>query len=202
MTEKMEVTRLSASLGAEVRGIALSEVGPAEAEAVRGLLHEHLVLLFPEQHPSVEEHEAFGRHFGELEGHPNLQNPFLEHDQVFELAASKGGIADEWHSDITFRDEPSVLSILHMLKCPDVGGDTLWANMYRAYEALSAPLQELCEGLTALHDAAPHGKPEDMSVHPVVRVHPVTGRKSLFVNEHFTRRIVELSHRESELLLG
>ena len=202
MTEKMEVTRLSASLGAEVRGIALSEVGPAEAEAVRGLLHEHLVLLFPEQHPSVEEHVAFGRHFGELEGHPNLQNAFLEHDEIFELAASKGGIADEWHSDITFRDEPSVLSILHMLKCPDVGGDTLWANMYRAYEALSAPLQELCEGLTALHDAAPHGKPEDMSVHPVVRVHPVTGRKSLFVNEHFTRRIVELSHRESELLLG
>ena len=202
MSEKFEVTRLAASLGAEVHGISLGDVGPAEAEAVRELLHEHLVLLFPDQHLSVEEHVAFGRHFGELEGHPNLQNPFLDHEEIFELAASKGGIADEWHSDITFRDEPSVLSILHMLKCPEVGGDTLWANMYRAYEALSAPLQELCEGLTALHDAAPHGKPEDMSVHPVVRVHPVTGRKSLFVNEHFTRRIVELSHRESELLLG
>ncbi|MFP8876380.1 MAG: TauD/TfdA family dioxygenase [Myxococcota bacterium] len=202
MSEKLEVTRLAASLGAEVRGISLGDVGPVEAEAVRELLHEHLVLLFPDQHPSVAEHVAFGRHFGELEGHPNLQNPFLEHEEIFELAASKGGIADEWHSDLTFRDEPSVLAILHMLKCPDVGGDTLWANMYRAYEALSAPLQELCEGLTALHDAAPHGKPEDMSVHPVVRVHPATGRKSLFINEHFTRRIVELSHRESELLLG
>ena len=202
MSEQLEVTRQSAALGAEVRGFSLAEVGPAEAEAIRELLHEHLVLFFPDQHPSVDAHVAFGRHFGELEGHPNLDNAFLEHKEIFELAASKGGIADEWHSDITFREEPSVLAILHMLKCPEVGGDTQWANMYRAYEALSAPLQDLCEGLTALHDAAPHGKPEDMSIHPVVRVHPVTKRKSLFVNEHFTRRIVELSHRESELLLG
>ncbi len=94
-----------------------------------------------------------------------------------------------------------MLAILNMVKCPPVGGDTLWANMYKAYDGLSPPLQELCEGLTALHDAQPQGKPENMSVHPVVRVHPVTKRKSLFVNEHFTRRIVELSHQESEVLL-
>jgi taurine dioxygenase len=94
------------------------------------------------------------------------------------------------------------MAILHMVRCPEVGGDTMWANMYKAYEELSAPLRDLCDGLTALHDAAPHGRPEKMTVHPVVRVHPVTRRKSLFVNEHFTRRIVELSHEESELLLG
>ena len=75
-------------------------------------------------------------------------------------------------------------------------------NLYRAYEELSAPMRELCEGLTALHDALPHGKPEQMTTHPVVRVHPVTGRKALYVNEHFTRRIVEMSHPESEVLLG
>ena len=202
MVGEMQVKRLSVALGAEIRGVSLAEAGPEEAAAIRELLHEHLVLFFPDQHPSVEEHVAFGRHFGELEGHPNLENAFIEHAEIFELAASKGGIADEWHSDITFRDEPSVLAILHMLKCPEVGGDTQWANMYRAYEALSAPLKDFCDGLTALHDAAPHGRPEEMSIHPVVRVHPATGRKSLFVNEHFTRRIVELSHRESELLLG
>jgi taurine dioxygenase len=197
-----EVVRLSGSLGAEVRGVALREVGPAEAEQVLSLLLEHQVLFFPDQHVTQEEHVAFGRHFGTLAGHPNLKNPFSEHAEIFELAASRAGIADEWHSDITFQSEPSVLSILHMLKCPEVGGDTLWSNVYKAYEGLSAPLRDLCDGLTALHDAAPHGKPEDMAVHPVVRIHPATKRKALFVNEHFTRRIVELSHEESEVLLG
>lgn len=78
----------------------------------------------------------------------------------------------------------------------------MWANMYKAFDELSAPLQDLCLGLTALHDADPHGRSDSMSVHPVVRVHPITRRKSLFVNEHFTRRIVELSHEESQMLLG
>ncbi len=201
MSMDLEVVRLSGSLGAEVHGIRLGEVGPAEAEAIEALLIEHLVLFLPEQHPTVEEHVAFGRHFGELEGHPNLRNPFSDQPEIFELAATRGGIADEWHSDITFQEQPSIMSILHLVKCPEVGGDTMWSNMYKAYDDLSAPLQELCEGLTALHDALPHGKPESMTVHPVVRLHPVTGRKSLFVNEHFTRRIVELSHEESETLL-
>ena len=203
MNQAMEVVRLSGSLGAEVRGISLSQVGTAEADEIRTLLMEHQVLFFPGQQLSPEEHVAFGQHFGKLEGHPNLENPFSHgQPEIFELAASRGGVADEWHSDITFQAQPSLLAILHMVRCPAVGGDTMWASMYKAYEELSAPLQELCEGLTALHDALPHGKPELMAVHPVVRVHPVTRRKSLFVNEHFTRRIVELSHSESEALLG
>jgi len=202
MGDTMQITRLAGSLGAEVRGIALGTATSQDAESIRALLTEHLVLFFPEQHLSVDEHVRFARHFGKLESHPNLENAFIDHPEIFELAASKGGIADEWHSDITFEPHPSVMAILNMVKCPEVGGDTMWANAYRAYEELSPPLQELCEGLTALHDAHPHGKPDSMTVHPVVRVHPVTGRKSLFVNEHFTRRIVELSHGESEMLLG
>ncbi len=203
MHPNLEVARLSGSLGAEVRGIPLGKVGPPEAEDIQRLLMEHLVLFFPDQHPTVEEHVGFGRHFGKLEGHPNLKNPFSEDaPELFELAATRGGIADEWHSDITFQAQPSIMAILHLVQCPEVGGDTMWANMYRAYQELSAPLRDLCDGLTALHDALPHGKPETMTVHPVVRVHPVTGRKSLFVNEHFTRRIVELSHEESQMLLG
>jgi len=202
MHGNLEVVRLSGSLGAEVRGIALARADAGQAETIRTLLTEHLVLFFPEQKLSADEHVAFGRHFGELEGHPNLKNPFSDQSEIFELAASRGGVADEWHSDITFQEKPSVLAILNMVKCPDIGGDTMWSNMYKAYEELSAPLRDLCDGLSALHDAAPHGKPELTTIHPVVRRHPVTGRKSLFVNEHFTRRIVELSHPESELLLG
>jgi len=196
------VVRLSGSLGAEIHDLPLAGMTAEAARTVRSLLLEHQVLFFPDQHLTVDQHVAFGRHFGELAGQPHLNNRFLDHPEVFELVASRGGVADEWHSDISFRENPSVMAILNMVKCPSVGGDTMWANMCRAWEELSPPLQELCEGLTALHDATPHGKPEKMTLHPVVRVHPEPGRKSLFVNEHFTRRIVELSHEESDLLLG
>lgn len=198
----LEVTRLAGALGAEVRGIDLSRATASDAERIRALLLEHAVLFFPGQRLSVEQHVALGRHFGPLEAHPHLKNPYTQHPELFELAASHGGIADEWHTDLTFLPSPSQLSILHMAKCPPVGGDTMWTNLCAAYEALSAPLRELCDGLSALHDATPHGQPEKMTVHPVVRVHPDTGKRALYVNEHFTRRIVELSAPESEALLG
>lgn len=201
MTFHPQVKRLSGSLGAEVHGFALADVDTLQIAAIRKLLLEHQVLFFPQQFLDTDQHVAFGRHFGVLESHPNLQNPFTRHSEIFELAASHGGVADEWHSDISFQPSPSILSVLNMIKCPEVGGDTMWASTYAAYESLSAPLRDLCDGLTALHDAAPHNKPEITAVHPVVRIHPETGRKSLFVNEHFTRRIVELSHQESRLLL-
>lgn len=197
-----EIKPLSAALGAEVRGVNLSRISAAEAQVVESLLVENQVLFFPDQHLSVEEHVRFGRLFGELEGHPHLENPFTEHPEIFELAASQGGIADEWHTDLTFLPEPALLSVLQMKQCPDVGGDTMWSSLFAAYDALSDPMKELCEGLTALHDALPHGQPEKMAIHPVVRVHPVSGKKALYVNEHFTRRIVELNAEESNLLLG
>ena len=202
MNAKLQVERLTAALGAEVRGIALGEVDDGLVDTIRSLLLEHQVLFFPDQHLDIEAHVALGEHFGPLDAHPNLENPFTQHPQVFELAASHGGVADEWHSDISFSAEPSMMSILNMIECPAVGGDTMWANTAAAYQALSAPLRELCDGLTALHDATPHGKPETNAIHPVVRTHPDSGQQALFVNEHFTRRIVELSHEESELLLG
>ncbi len=198
----LAVTRIAGALGAELRGLDLKTIDADGARRVERLLWEHQVLIFPDQHPSIPQHVAFGEHFGELEGHPHLTNPDLDHDKVFELAASHGGIADEWHTDLTFRSEPALYSILHMKKCPPVGGDTMWANLYQAFDELSPPLRDLCEGLSALHNAEPHGKPEVMTVHPVVRVHPETGRKVLYVNEHFTRRILELSAAESDLLLG
>jgi len=199
---QLDVARLSGSLGAEVRGLSLAAAGSDEAEQIRSLLREHLVLFFPDQHLTPDEHIRFGRLFGELEAHPNLALD-AERPEFFELRATggSGAIADEWHSDLTCQASPSVCAILQMKKCPAVGGDTLWANMYKAYDELSPPMQAFCEGLTALHDASPHGRPETKAIHPVVRIHPETGRKSLFVNEHFTRRIVELSQEESDVLL-
>ena len=196
------VTRLAGALGGEVRRVNLAQATPPDINAIKQLLLDYQVLFFPGQALSVEEHVAFGRHFGELEGHPHIKNPFTQHPYLFELAATHGGVADEWHTDLTFQAEPSILSVLKMVRCPPVGGDTMWACLTAAYDALSPPMRELCDGLTALHDAHPHGKPEVTAVHPVVRIHPDTGQRALYVNEHFTRRIVELSHPESEALLG
>jgi len=200
--DRWKVVRLAGSLGAEVRGLRLGALSDEEFESLRQLLLEHLVLFFPDQHLSVDEHVALGARFGPLEAHPHLKNPFTEHPQLFELAASAGGIADEWHTDLTFRQDPAVLSVLQIKRCPATGGDTMWSSLYAAYEALSEPMRELCDGLTALHDAAVHGRPEAVAFHPVVREHPESGRKALYVNRYFTKRIVEMSASESDALLA
>ena len=201
MSKQWKVTQLAGSLGGEVLGPNLSAPSAADIDAIKELLITHKVLFFPQQSISVEEHVALGEQFGHIEDHPNLKNPFTDHPGIFELAATQGGVADEWHTDITFEDHPSILSVLHMVKCPEVGGDTMWSSLEQAYEELSPPMQALCESVTALHDALPHNRPDKMAIHPVVRVHPVTGNKALYVNEHFTRRIVEMSSTESDAVL-
>lgn len=197
-----KVIRLAGALGAEIYGPDLSNPTGEDIEALKALLHEYLVIFLPDQSPSTEAHIAFGRCFGELEGHPNLSSNTELPPEIFELRATRGGVADEWHTDLTFQEKPALMSILNMVTCPESGGDTMWTSLYAAYDELSDPMQSLCEGLTALHDALPHNHPEQMTVHPVVRVHPVTGKKVLYVNEHFTRRIVEMNATESESLLS
>ena len=196
-----KVIRLAGALGAEIIGFNLAGASGQDIDKIKALLLEHKVIFFPGQSIDIEEHVALGRQFGQIESHPNLKNPFTQHPEVFELAATHGGVADEWHTDITFQDSPSMMSILHMVKCPEVGGDTMWTSLSRAYDELSDPMRSLCEGLSALHDAHPHNRPQDMAVHPVVRVHPETGAKALYVNEHFTRRIVEMNATESRVIL-
>ncbi len=197
----MFARRLAPALGAEVTDIDLAAAGDAEAAAIMDLLIEHKVLFFPGQDLSLDAHVTLARRFGPLEAHPNLKNPNLEHPEIFELAASAGGVADEWHTDLTFLPSPSVMSVLNMVACPDIGGDTMWTNLALAYDELSEPMRDLCDGLTALHDAHPHDRTDKMAIHPVVRHHPETGQRVLYVNKHFTRRIVEMSHEESEALL-
>ncbi len=197
----LTVEPLTKALGAEIRGLDLNDVTADAVAQIRALLLEHLVLFFPGQDITLDGHVALGRQFGDLEINPNLPGPEGAPPEVVELRASFGGIADEWHTDVTFLPQPSVMSILHYVTGPELGGDTMWSNQYLAFSELSAPMQDLLCGLTALHDATPHGKPEMTAIHPVVRTHPDSGRKALFVNEHFTRRIVELSHLESRMVL-
>ncbi len=196
-----ELKKLGGSLGAEIRGLRLCDVSDAELAHIKELLLEYMVLFFPDQTPTPDEHVRFGGRFGPLEGHPHLGGNAELPPEIFELRASAGGIADEWHTDLTCQDNPAVMSILHMVTCPENGGDTMWSNLAAAYDELSEPMRAICEELSALHDAQAHGQPEKMAIHPVVRLHPETGRKTLYVNEHFTRRIVEMTATESEVLL-
>jgi len=193
---------ISPSIGAEIHDVDLKDVDDVSAKELKEILSKYKVLFFPNQDLSIEDHVAFGEKFGELQGHPHINNPNIKHPKIFELAASSGGIADEWHTDLTFQEQPALLSILHMVEVPSVGGDTMWTDLVAAFKALSKPIQDMCNGLSALHDAAPHLHPEKMTIHPVVRRHPDTNEPVLYVNEHFTRRIVELGHEESEHLLS
>ncbi|MDA8780979.1 TauD/TfdA family dioxygenase [Gammaproteobacteria bacterium] len=202
LPEDWVITKLGGSLGAELQGPSIKNITKKEVKLIKELLAENMVLFLPDQSPTIEEHVAFGEHFGKLEGHPNLTNPNIKHPKIFELAASKGGVADEWHTDMTFLKSPPLMSILHMVECPEVGGDTMWTNLCKAFESLSEPVQDLCMSLSALHDAAPHFRPEQMTIHPVVRKHPDGKGPVLYVNEHFTRRIVEMSIEESDLFLN
>lgn len=199
-----QVTRLAGALGAEVRGLDLAKATPEDAKKVMGLLAEHAVLFFPDQHHlTKDQHMAFGHLIGPTAGHPADPNPLA--GELLQLQALKSQdrpiVVDEWHTDLTCEVVPPVCSILRIVKCPKVGGDTMFANLCAAYDALSPPMKDLCDGLTALHDANTHGMPEKMAIHPVVRKHPVTGKKLLYVNNLFTKRIVEMSAEESRVLL-
>lgn len=215
--ERIQVEPFAASLGAEVSGVDLA--GPIDDPTVKEI-HDawmaHQVLVLRDQHIDVDQHKDFGRRFGELHIHPVIQPMAAEgHPEILVLEANEEnpGVASSWHSDVTFQSAPPLGSILRCVTAPDVGGDTMWASMYAAYEALSPTMQEMLSGLRALHSgglfkAVAIGEKkqaleaDDEAVHPVVRTHPVTGRKALFVNPVFTRKIVGLRTAESRALLG
>lgn len=217
--ERLDVRRYEPALGAEIRGITLAEgLDDDTYREIRRALLEHQVLFFKEQReipPDVQ--VAIGKMFGELHFHPAA--PQMEgFPEVFEIHVhkdSKIANGEFWHSDVSCDEIPPLGTILQLHVLPDIGGDTLFANMYAAYDALSDPLKRMLEGLTATH-ASEHvyrGRYSDRGVedrakvyphasHPVVRTHPETGRKALYVNRTFTTKINELSDSESEALLG
>ena len=214
---KFEFRKVTGHCGAEVRGIDLSQ--PLEAEVVDVLskaLAEHCVLFFRNQSMTPVQQKALGRHFGELHIHPAWPRLVDGHPEIMEIYADENTrriAGEDWHSDVSCDREPPLGTILQMLEVPPAGGDTLFANMVAAYESLSAPMRRMLDGMTAVHDgeyvyrgryddADDEGKTFPRSEHPVVRTHPVSGRKALFVNRLFTTRIVQLSKNESDAVLG
>ena len=218
----IEVVQVGASMGAEIKGLDLAvPLDLDTAAAVRRALVEHKVIFFRDQDITPAQQVAFGRHFGELETHPfSPDMPGVPEIVVLDNNKDNPVLStDIWHADTTFRQAPTQFSILLCRVAPERGGDTLWANMVAAYEGLSDPVKNMIAGLEAIHDfknfrklfaddEESRARLHEMErkypnpLHPVVRTHPDTGERALYVNPQFTVRIKGLSVRESDGILG
>jgi taurine dioxygenase len=216
----LDIQPMTAEIGAEVRGVDVaSELSDSTVAKLRQSLLAHLVLVFRDQDLDPGSHIAFARRFGRIKlppvatahgGPPEIN--------VLDQTDPRGEGADDWHADNTYTETPPMGSLLRVIELPSVGGDTGFASMYAAYDALSPSMRELCDGLTAVHDVTRsitkaiergHSTASLAEIqarlppveHPVVAVHPETRRRALFVNVNSTVRIVGMSDAESEMLL-
>lgn len=218
--ERFSLTPLSPTIGAEVDGFGLADPMDDDLQAeLRRALLEWKVLFFRDQDITREQHRAFAERWGPVEQHPFYK--YIQPDQTavdvvtLYKDAENRGVENEWHHDITWHTTPSFGAVLRAVEVPELGGDTLWLDAAAAYDNLPDELKEQVDGLTAVHDwrhtfglAMPREAREELSPHfppvehPVVRVHPETGRKTLFVNAVFTHHIVGVDEAESDALLG
>ena len=216
-TQTIHVAPVTPRIGAEISGVSLSEpLGNQQFQEIHDALMAHSVLFFRDQSLSVDQHKSFGRRFGELHIHPGSPPP-PGHPEILIVHAdenSKRVAGERWHTDVSCDEEPPMGSILHLWTVPEVGGDTLFSSMYAAYDALSDRMKTYLDGLTATHSGehvyrnryADRGHDDTgvsypTAVHPVIRTHPVTGRKALYVNRTFTTRINEVPADESRAML-
>jgi len=216
----LDIEPLTPNIGAEVRGVDLaSELDGTVIAELRQALLEHLVLVFREQDLTPESHIAFARRFGRIKAPPvATAHGGPPEVNVIDQTDPSGEGADNWHADNTYTATPPMGSLLRVIRLPRLGGDTGFASMYAAYDALSSPMRELCDELSAVHDvtrsltkaiARGHSSANLAELqkklppveHPVVVVHPETGRRALFVNVNSTVRVVGMSEAESEMLL-
>jgi len=216
---KVEVRLLNPVIGAELHGIDLAtDLSDDQIGFIRESLDRYQVVFFRDQDITTEQQLAFGRRFGELHVHPAVRGkPREEWTEVMPVHADESTrriAGDKWHTDVSCDEKPPLASILHLTTVPASGGDTLFSSMYAAYEALSEPLQTLLGELTATHEGArnyadrerrnrqdnPH-RVNPVATHPVIAIHPSTGRKAIYVNSIFTVRINEVSESESRALL-
>jgi taurine dioxygenase len=202
-------------IGAEIEGVDLAEplTPRLRAELNRALL-EWKVLFFRDQRITPAQQRAFAANWGPLETNPFIPKGDTDEVTRFSRSASMPGFENIWHTDVTFRPNPALGSVLRLVQVPPVGGDTMWADMAAAYDNLPAEVRLRIDGLRAVHDFIPgFDRFSDPAVlarwqsefppveHPVVRTHPETGRRMLFVNQAFTTHIVGLERAESDRLL-
>lgn len=224
-TSRIEIVPVAGALGAEIHGVNLSEnLDDTLISDIRQALLDHLVIFFRDQELSPEQHLAFAQRFGELDDHDFVKGlpdyPYILHlvKEADETGINFGGT---WHSDVTYQEAPALGSILYALDVPPVGGDTLFANQFLAYETLSDGMKELLDGLMCIHSAKgifgldshadkkfkhmavePSEKADEEVEHPVVRTHPESGRKGLFVNRNFSTRFKGMTPEESAPLMN
>jgi alpha-ketoglutarate-dependent taurine dioxygenase len=214
--EHFEVRRLGATIGALIEGVDLTSPLPDDVVGeLRQALLAYKVLFFREQPLTAGQHVAFARRFGDLEIHPFIPaNP--DHPELvrFAKSADTAGYENAWHSDVTWRERPSMAAVLHAIEVPPSGGDTLFADMYAAYDGLEPSVRAQVDDLVAVHDfmrtfasQVPPDRRDEMRAtyplvrHPVVRTHGETGRRLLYVNRYFVERIDGLSDQDSEDLI-
>ena len=228
----LRVSRRHPLIGTEVRGVDLGKPLDQETfEALHALWMEHLLLIFPEQAITDEQHIAFGGRFGELEIHPSLAHRSSHNKEIYrvsnvdeagkiippkETAWQYLNLSWLWHTDSSFREVPSKGSILHGIETTNAGGNTLFANMYAAYDDLPAETKKRIDGLFVIHDhdfiikqsrelsaKQDKGKYDELPPvrHPLVQVHPVTGRRCLFLSPHTMDHIEEMDEGKSRTLL-
>ncbi|MBO0847113.1 MAG: TauD/TfdA family dioxygenase [Nocardioides sp.] len=222
-TSALTLDKLGPSFGAEVLGVDLRDLTDDQILAIRSALVEHKVLFFGGQDLTDAAQVDLGRRLGELTaGHPVAHSPAVQHPEIYNIDSTdpEFSFSDVWHTDVTFMDKPPLGSILRAVQLPTSGGDTSWVDTQLAYDSLSAPVRQLVDQLTAVHDGNREwgaylrrrqgqgniwdGKQVTELApveHPVVRVHPESGRPGLFVNPGFTSHIVGVSDAESRAIL-
>ena len=223
---RLQINPLTGTLGAEVSGVDLSQPLDDELIAeIRQALLDNLVIFFRDQNITPEQQIAFGRRFGKLHIHPYIPNR-EGYSEILQLKSKADGPGDmayqsnTWHTDLMYQAEPPMGCILRAIEVPQAGGDTMWNNLYAAYDALSKPMREFLDGKIPIHYIA-ISMPADFLEqkwsakqverfheltppveHPVVRTHPETGRKCLFINRNFTSHIKGLMRSESDALVA
>ena len=193
----MKTTPLTGNIGAEISGVRLGDLDAATFEEITRALWAHQVLVFRGQDIDSEQHIAFGRRFGELHVHPAFSG-VDGHPEVL-LIKNEGKaktITEVWHSDVSCDERPPSISVLRAIEVPSKGGDTMWASQYAALQSLSEGMRQMLEPLRAVHR-----KFDLEATHPVLRTHPETGRRALYVNHGFTERFENMTSEESRPLL-
>ena len=214
--ETIAIDKLTPVIGAEIAGIDLTRpISERQLDELRRALAENLVIFFRDQPLDAEQHLSLGRRFGALHLHPAAPHApgMPELMTIYADKDSPRANGEGWHTDVSCDVEPPMGTILCIKQCPPKGGDTLFASMYAAYEALSDRMKAYLAGLTAVHDGEHvyRGLFDNFGVadkpvypraeHPVIRTHPVTGKKALYVNSGFTTRILGIPLDESDAIL-